>query len=116
VCAVKPPDGSFPQRILYEVLPPGDPRGDPGERQGGPPSVQVPEAKSVKNRVHLDIAPDFGTLVEEVERIVALGATVVVDRRRPDGTGWFVLSDPEGNEFCESGPAERAAARAAAQA
>ena len=36
----------------------------------------------------------------EVERIRDLGATVVADRRDPDGTGWVVLADPEGNEFC----------------
>jgi predicted enzyme related to lactoylglutathione lyase len=32
--------------------------------------------------------------------VLALGATHVADRRRPDGSGWFVLADPEGNEFC----------------
>ena len=37
---------------------------------------------------------------QEIERVRALGATVVEDRRNPDGTGWMVLADPEGNEFC----------------
>jgi predicted enzyme related to lactoylglutathione lyase len=37
---------------------------------------------------------------EEVRRIMALGATIVDDRRKPDGTGWVVHADPEGNEFC----------------
>ena len=32
--------------------------------------------------------------------MLSLGATVVADRRRPDGSGWFTLADPEGNEFC----------------
>ncbi|WP_436495446.1 VOC family protein [Actinokineospora sp. HUAS TT18] len=72
--------------------------------------VQVPEAKSVKNRVHLDLCPK-GTRDEEVERLIGLGATLVDDQRRPDGRGWVVLADPEGNEFCvERGEAERAAA------
>ncbi len=72
--------------------------------------IRVPEAKVVKNRVHLDVRPDEGTRDEEVERLLALGATVLADRRRPDGTGWVVLADPEGNEFCvERSAAERAA-------
>ncbi|MFF9866412.1 VOC family protein [Streptomyces sp. NPDC013953] len=45
---------------------------------------------------------------EEVERILALGATVDGDHRRPDGRGRVTPADPEGNEFCvERGPAER---------
>ena len=65
--------------------------------------VKVPEAKQVKNRVHLDLAapsPEPASRDAEVERIVGLGATVIGDQRRPDGTGWLVLADPEGNEFC----------------
>lgn len=42
--------------------------------------------------------------------VKALGATVVSDHRNPDGTGWVVLADPEGNEFCVlRSNAERAA-------
>ena len=37
---------------------------------------------------------------EEFARLLELGATVVHDLRRPDGPGWVVLADPEGNEFC----------------
>lgn len=62
--------------------------------------IEVPEAKTVKNRLHLDLTPLTGTRDEEVERLVALGATPVADHRRPDGPGWVTLSDPEGNEFC----------------
>jgi glyoxalase superfamily protein len=63
--------------------------------------IGVPEKKQVKNRVHLDLAPPSpDQRDEEVRRITALGATVVDDRRKPDGTGWVVLADPEGNEFC----------------
>jgi predicted enzyme related to lactoylglutathione lyase len=60
---------------------------------------RVPEPKSVKNRVHICLQPEV-LRDQEVERILALGATVVADRREPDGSGWVVLADPEGNEFC----------------
>ncbi|WP_375433581.1 VOC family protein [uncultured Friedmanniella sp.] len=62
--------------------------------------IEVPEAKSVKNRLHLDLRPVEGTRDEEVARLLALGATEVADLRRPDGGGWVTLADPEGNEFC----------------
>jgi catechol 2,3-dioxygenase-like lactoylglutathione lyase family enzyme len=61
--------------------------------------IPVPEGKVVKNRVHLDLQPQDRTRDEEVERLVGIGATLVDDHRRPDGTGWVVLADPEGNEF-----------------
>jgi hypothetical protein len=57
----------------------------------------VPEPKTVKNRLHLDLRPD--DQAEEVERLLETGA-----RRAEVGqTGaedWLVLADPEGNEFC----------------
>ncbi|MBA3279299.1 MAG: VOC family protein [Geodermatophilaceae bacterium] len=62
--------------------------------------IEVPEGKQVKNRVHLDLIPAEGTRDEEFERLLGLGARTVDDRRRPDGSGWVVLADPEGNEFC----------------
>ncbi|MFI2782022.1 VOC family protein [Streptomyces sp. ALB3] len=72
--------------------------------------VTVPESKSTKNRVHLDVRPEDRTRDEEVERLLALGATPVADHRKPDGRGWVTLADPEGNEFCvECGARERAA-------
>ncbi|MCH1869042.1 VOC family protein [Nocardioides sp. CFH 31398] len=61
--------------------------------------IEVPESKSTKNRVHLDLEPVDGTREEEIERLLGLGATLLADRRRPDG-GWATLADPEGNEFC----------------
>ncbi|MFF4396395.1 VOC family protein [Streptomyces sp. NPDC001480] len=71
--------------------------------------VTVPEPKTVKNRVHLDLQPQDRTRDEEVERVLALGATLVKDHRKEDGTGWALLADPEGNEFCvERSAAERA--------
>jgi predicted enzyme related to lactoylglutathione lyase len=62
--------------------------------------IEVPDSKRVKNRLHLDLRPVDGNRDEELERLVGLGARAVDDRRRPDGTGWVVLADPEGNEFC----------------
>jgi predicted enzyme related to lactoylglutathione lyase len=62
--------------------------------------IEVPEGKQGENRIHLDLVPAEGTRDEELERLLALGATAVADLRRPDGGGWVVLADPEGNEFC----------------
>ncbi|MGW2372342.1 MULTISPECIES: VOC family protein [Kitasatospora] len=76
--------------------------------------IRVPEGKSAKNRIHLDLQPQDRGRDEEVERLVALGATVLADRRNPDGTGWVTLADPEGNELCvERSHAERLATGAA---
>ncbi|MEU6766883.1 VOC family protein [Streptomyces sp. NPDC046853] len=70
--------------------------------------VTVPDAKTVKNRVHVDLQPTDRTRDEEVERVVGLGATIVGDHRKPNGRGWVTLTDPEGNEFCvECSAAER---------
>ncbi len=60
--------------------------------------VRVPEAKTVKNRLHIDVSPIDRSRDAEVERLLALGA-----RRVDIGQGeqrWVVLADPEGNEFC----------------
>ncbi len=70
----------------------------------------VTEYKSVKNRLHLDLQPDHPR-DDEVDRLLGLGAAWVADHRRPDGTGWATLADPEGNEFCvERSAAQREAA------
>jgi predicted enzyme related to lactoylglutathione lyase len=74
--------------------------------------IPVPEGKTAKNRLHLDLSPDQGTRDELVEVAVGAGATIVGDHRKEDGTGWVTLQDPEGNEFCieraaaEHGPAK----------
>ncbi len=92
---------------------PGDPEAVLLPPDGVGPTVlfiQVPEGRRVKNRLHLDLQPADRTRDEEVARLHGLGAALVDDRRRPDGTGWVVLADPEGNEFCvERSAAERAA-------
>jgi predicted enzyme related to lactoylglutathione lyase len=62
--------------------------------------ITVPDAKQVKNRVHLDLRPVDRTREQEVERVLDLGASYLADYRRPDGSGWITLADPEGNEFC----------------
>jgi hypothetical protein len=57
--------------------------------------VPVPEAKVVKNRMHIDV---FG----DPAAIVARGATLVL--AKGDDRDWDVLADPEGNEFCVFAP------------
>ena len=70
--------------------------------------IPVEEGKTAKNRVHLDLEPTDCTRDEQVEKAVALGATVLGDHRQEDGSGWVTLADPEGNEFCvERSRAER---------
>ena len=87
--AILPPDGATGPRLFFQ---------------------RVPEVKTVKNRVHLDVraAPDLrgdermAAFEAEAGRLVALGATRV-RRVDPDGaleTGFVVMLDPEGNEFC----------------
>jgi predicted enzyme related to lactoylglutathione lyase len=60
----------------------------------------VPEHKTVKNRVHVCLQPGDRDRDAEVDRLLALGATISDDHRTPGGDGWAVLLDPAGNEFC----------------
>jgi hypothetical protein len=78
-CMIFSPDGR--QRVLF---------------------IEVPEGKTVKNRLHFDLWPTDRTMNEEVDRLIADGATLVHDLRdhHGPGTGWATLADPEGNEFC----------------
>ena len=75
--ALRPPDGSG---ISFAIL-----------------FQQVPEPKIVKNRAHVDW--DAGDLEAEVERLVALGGSVVAHHNLGDFR-WTIVADPEGNEFC----------------
>jgi Glyoxalase-like domain len=59
--------------------------------------VPVPEAKSIKNRLHLDFRPDDRDA--EVDRFLSLGATPA-DVGQGEQASWVTLADPEGNEFC----------------
>jgi predicted enzyme related to lactoylglutathione lyase len=71
-----------------------------GGRQGPELLLQrVPEGKSGKNRLHLDLRT--GDLDAEVDRLRAAGAQVLsAEPVREGGWTWYVLADPEGNEFC----------------
>ena len=71
-----------------------------GWRPGGDPTwlfSRVPERKTAKNRMHVDLAA--ADREAEVARLVELGATRVADMEEW-GYAWTVLHDPEGNEFC----------------
>ena len=74
----------------------------PKEGNGSPLLLQgVPEAKAVKNRMHLDIIVD--DVENEVIRLQALGAHRIDECVQSfGGTQWVVMSDPEHNEFCVS--------------
>jgi hypothetical protein len=61
--------------------------------------LRVPEPKTIKNRMHICLRPVDRSRDEEVQRLLGLGATLVNDLRTGE-TGWAVLADPEGNEFC----------------
>lgn len=83
-----------------------NPPGGEGPSAGAPRILfqEVPEPKSVKNRVHLDLRSTVAASNAELERLLTLGARGV-------GAGsqgphhWVVLADPEGNEFCLPVPA-----------
>jgi hypothetical protein len=77
-----------------------DPEDDPTILVEAAPGVRprfffqlVPEPKTTKNRLHLDLHADDRPA--EVRRLVGLGATVIDEH-----DGWSTLADPEGNEFC----------------
>ncbi|MGC4746775.1 VOC family protein [Micromonospora sp. DT201] len=83
---------------------------DPGGRGPAIAFLRVPEGKSAKNRVHIDIrvaGPGPRDMVERarlirqrVPELVAAGATVVREEWYGDVLGHVVMQDPEGNEFC----------------
>ncbi|MEU8467702.1 VOC family protein [Streptomyces sp. NPDC029006] len=60
---------------------------------------RVPEPKTGKNRLHLDLHPGPDRRAEEVSRLEALGARLLREVAEPSGQ-WTVLADPEDNEFC----------------
>ncbi len=61
--------------------------------------LAVPEGKTAKNRLHLDLRADGLTTAEELARLLDLGARRTDVGQGPD-VSWVVLADPEGNEFC----------------
>ncbi|MEU8709626.1 VOC family protein [Streptomyces sp. NPDC048565] len=60
---------------------------------------RVPEPRTAKNRLHIDVHSAPGQREAEAERLVGLGASVL-RRVEEQGGSWQVLLDPEGNEFC----------------
>ncbi|MFF0747146.1 VOC family protein [Streptomyces sp. NPDC004111] len=60
--------------------------------------IQVPEGKSLKNRLHLDVSPIDADTHTEAARLISLGATKV-DVGQGPARSWVVMADPEGNEF-----------------
>lgn len=90
--------------------------GDPSEHfavVGGPAMPEdhpllmfskVPEDKSVKNRVHLDLEAE--DVAAEIARLEELGATRLEDKDEWNHQ-WTIMADPEGNEFCVSRPPNR---------
>ncbi|MBX3093528.1 MAG: VOC family protein [Cryobacterium sp.] len=80
----------------------------PAERGQGLVFVSVPEGKTVKNRLHIDLAPGADDdQAAEVERLVALGATRINVGQDESSASWVVLADPEGNEFCVLSPRDQ---------
>jgi hypothetical protein len=102
-------------RIIYEdprevvVVPPyavDETRPVPVQERGpGLIFVLVPERKSVKNRLHIDLAPPLDQdQEEEVSRLESLGARRVDIGQGRGEVSWVVMADPEGNEFCVLSP------------
>ncbi|GAA3557035.1 VOC family protein [Amycolatopsis ultiminotia] len=87
-----------------EIVTIGSPAVPEGRSRPGPvpPTLtfaQVPEGKTVKNRLHLDVNPTDREQDEEVRRLLELGARRA-DVGQTGAESWVCLADPEGNEFC----------------
>lgn len=83
---------------------------DPDDRLPPISFLKVPESKTAKNRLHIDIRVAAGQQIDESQRdeliraksadLIDAGATVVQEHTYDDHVAWIVLQDPEGNEFC----------------
>ncbi len=89
-CVVEPPEGSPAIDVSPDLT-----------------IGRVPEAKTIKNRLHLDLRPDDRDA--HVRRLLELGATPA-DVGQDGSESWVVLADPEGNEFCVLAPSKPTAA------
>jgi hypothetical protein len=108
-----PPGHESWDSFLDSIGVPPEDRGDAAsviDPEGISPRIyfqRVPEAKAGKNRIHLDLKASSGgadpdrteKIASEVDRVSALGATVVSRNKDRNGE-WTVMQDPEGNEFC----------------
>ena len=74
-----PEDGGVRRRILFQT---------------------VPEAKTVKNRLHFDVRVGQDNVDAEVKRLTAMGATYLHRGQQGPVHWWVTMADPEGNEFC----------------
>ena len=91
-------DGHLFWRTATAIRPPG--ASDEDAHQGRRLLFQaVPEPKSGKNRVHLDLNVGKDRVEAEVQRLLDLGASLVSRYDGPEGR-WVTLADPEGNELC----------------
>ena len=80
------------------------PEGSAGAADGNairPFRIDVPEAKLVKNRIHLDVKVGPDNREAEHEKLLARGATFRY-RQQQGPMQWITMADPEGNEFCLS--------------
>ncbi|MET7860473.1 VOC family protein [Streptomyces sp. NPDC005318] len=93
--------GRLAWRDLAAVRHPGDPYEEESGMGLGRRLLfqRVPEPKAGKNRLHLDVHAGPDRRETEVVRLEGLGATRLHKVEEPGGT-WWVLADPEGNEFC----------------
>ncbi|MCU1472521.1 VOC family protein [Amnibacterium sp.] len=110
--------GAFWQQVLGLEEDPDDPN-NPGD----PVTVYVTAPVRIRmyfqptepgeefhRRIHFDVDAVDRTRDEEVDRLIGLGAELVVDRRDDDGSGWVTLRDPDGYELCVQRSAEERAA------
>jgi hypothetical protein len=86
-----------------DVVTIGSPQVPEGRNRPGPVApvltfARVPEGKTVKNRLHIDLSPTDREQADEVRRLLDLGARHV-DVGQGESS-WVVLADPQGNEFC----------------
>ena len=81
---------------------PGDPQALLLSPDGQPALLFIagPKQEQPRNQVRLGLLPVGGQRDVEIDRLLGLGGRVVEDQRRPEGAGWVLLADPEGNEFC----------------
>lgn len=76
--------------------------------------IQVPEGKTVKNRLHLDVSPVDGSTEDEASRLLALGATKV-DVGQGPGRSWVVMADPRATSSTSCAPWHRPTRRSLVQ-